>query len=255
MGTHHSAPAPAAAPHNVTHINTTQAGTHIGHVGLTVTPTGAMTDNTSDLSTIMHINTKGNGHHIGHIITPSGEKKQVVVINKTGTGIGKLVGKVGVITTGTHIGHLVGKVGVNTTGTKIGKVGETVVADGAMTDNQSDLSSILNINTTATGTHIGNVVTPSGETKKVIVVNTTGTGIGHTGETVVNTTGTGIGHTGETVVNTTGTKIGATGEAIHGAMTDNQMAILKNHLAKGGQVKVVSAKAAAALQNMYYHMI
>ena len=98
----------------------------------------------------------------------------------------------------------------------------------------------MKINTSGTGTHIGNIVTPAGETKKVVVVNTTGTHIGHTGQTVINTTGTGIG---------------ATGEAQHGAMTDNQMALLKNHLAKGGQVKVVSAKAAAALQNMYGFMI
>jgi len=65
-----------------------------------------------------------------------------------------------------------------------------------MTDNQSVLSTIMKINTSGTGTHIGNIVTPAGETKKVVVVNTTGTKIGHTGETVVNTTGTHIGKVG-----------------------------------------------------------
>jgi len=54
----------------------------------------------------------------------------------------------------------------------------------------------MKINTSGTGTHIGNIVTPAGETKKVVVVNTTGTKIGHTGETVVNTTGTHIGKVG-----------------------------------------------------------
>merc|ERR1712166_1522777 len=68
---------------------------------------------------------------------------------------------------------------------------------------------------------------------------------------VINTTGTHIGHTGMKVINTTGTHIGHTGEARHGKMTDNMEGhlggLLKNHLAAGGAVKVVSAKDASLM--------
>merc|ERR1712166_983610 len=68
---------------------------------------------------------------------------------------------------------------------------------------------------------------------------------------VINTTGTHIGHTGMKVINTTGTHIGHTGEARHGKMTDNMEGhlggLLKNHLAAGGAIKIVSAKDASLM--------